>query len=284
MYDIYIYIYVSVQYCTATVLYLCTAVSRHHRHIHTVPARYRFTCETGAPPAESRKRRQPDHADLDTPSAQRPKVKENGAANPDADSWWQDDEAQPSSSNGIKAPKLFRADTANAVSTLCAISRSGRGENTAAKGAVGGSSTRGGGLDTAGAGRNRGDHIAATGAVEGNSMRGGSVDTAGAGRNRGENVAANGAGAGISTREGSLGTAGAGRNGGDGAAQGASQEEAGGVGVVEREGTPASMLGMLQVAACALCSEPLLDVCVLPCPHSFCRLCWADHVEKEGTK
>ncbi|CAM9600198.1 unnamed protein product, partial [Laminaria digitata] len=140
--------------------------------------RYRFTCETEAPPAESRKRRQPDHADLDTPSAQRPKVKENGAANPDADSWWQDDEAQPSSSNGIKAPKLFRADTANAVSTLCAISRSGRGENTAANGAIGGSSTRGGGLDTTGAGRNRGDNIAATGAVEGNSMRGGSVDTA----------------------------------------------------------------------------------------------------------
>ena len=111
------------------------------------------------------------------------------------------------------------------MSTLCAISRSGRGENTAANGAVEESSTRGESPDTLRARINR--------------------------------------------------------VGGD--TQGTVQEEAGVVGVVKREGAPAAMLDMLQMAACALCSEPLLNVCVLPCSHSFCRLCWVDHVEKKGT-
>lgn len=111
------------------------------------------------------------------------------------------------------------------MSTLCAISRSGRGENTAANGAVVGSSRRRGSLDTAPAEINL--------------------------------------------------------VGGD--AQGTAQEEADVVGVVERESASTAMLGMLEMAACALCSEPLLNVCVLPCSHSFCRLCWVDHVEEEGT-
>lgn len=288
-------------------LYLCAATSQHHRHTRTIPARYRFTCEAEPPPTESRKRRQPDDPDLEVSAAQRPKIKENGAPNPDTDSWWQEDEAQPSSSNGMKAPTLFRADTANAVSTLCAISRSGRGEKGAANGAVERSPTRGGSVDApgagrhpeetaeesstrvdsrdaAGAGRKRGENIATSGAVEGSSTRVGSLDTAGAGRNRGENIPANGAMEGSSTRGGSLDTAGAVRNRGGGAAQGAAaQEEADDDVVVYGEGTPAAMLDVLQMAVCALCSEPVLDVCVLPCPHSFCRLCWADYVEKEGT-
>lgn len=206
----------------------------------------------------------------------------------------------------MKAPTLFRADTANAVNTLCAISRSGRGENFAANGAAErsptpggsvdaagagrnpevtaeGSSTRVGSRDAAGAGRKRGENIATSGAVEGSSTRVGSLDTAGAGRNRGENIPANGAVEESSTRGGSLDTAGAVRNRGGGAAQGAAQEEADDDVVVYGEGTPAAMLEMLQMALCALCLEPVLDVCVLPCPHSFCRLCWADYVEKEGT-
>ena len=239
-------------------------------------------------------------------AAHRQKVKENGAAYSNTDSWWQDDEAQPSFSNGMKAPKLFRADTANAVSALCDISRSGRGDSIATNGAyerswtreggldapgagrnrgetVEGNSTRVGSVDTGGAGRNRGENIAATGAVEGSLTRGNSLDTAGAGRSREENISTNDAIEGSSTRGGSLHTAGEERNRRGGAVQGAVQEEAGDVVVVEREGTPAAMPEMLQLALCTLCSEPLLDVCVLPCPHSFCRLCWTDYVEAKGT-
>ena len=138
-------------------------------------------------------------------------------------------------------------------------------------------------LTLGGAGRNRGENIAATGAVEGSLTRGNSLDTAGAGRSREENISTNDAIEGSSTRGGSLHTAGEERNRRGGAVQGAVQEEAGDVVVVEREGTPAAMPEMLQLALCTLCSEPLLDVCVLPCPHSFCRLCWTDYVEAKGT-
>ena len=43
------------------------------------------------------------------------------------------------------------------------------------------------------------------------------------------------------------------------------------------------MMEVLGDAMCGLCSELLLDAGVLPCSHSFCRLCWADHVEEKGT-
>lgn len=287
-------------------LYLCAAASRHHRYTRITPTRYRFTCEAEPPPTESRKRRLPNDPDLEVSAAPRPKVKENGAVHPSTDSWWQDDEAQPSFSNGMNAPKLFRADTANAVSALCDISRSGRGDSIATNGAfeesstredsldapgvgrnrgetVEGNSTRVGSLNAAGVGRNRKENIAATGAVEGGLSRGNSLDTAGAGRSRGGNFSANDAIEGISTRGGSLHTAGGEKHWRGGAEQGAAQEEAGDVVVLEKEGTPAAMLEMLQLALCTLCSEPLLDVCVLPCPHSFCRLCWTDYVQAKGT-
>ncbi|CAN0486347.1 unnamed protein product [Ectocarpus sp. 12 AP-2014] len=43
------------------------------------------------------------------------------------------------------------------------------------------------------------------------------------------------------------------------------------------------VMEVLRDAMCGLCSELLLDAAVLPCSHSFCRLCWAEHVEEKGT-
>ncbi len=46
---------------------------------------------------------------------------------------------------------------------------------------------------------------------------------------------------------------------------------------------PSMVTEVLRDAMCGLCSELLLDAGVLPCSHSFCRMCWADHVEEKGT-
>lgn len=48
-------------------------------------------------------------------------------------------------------------------------------------------------------------------------------------------------------------------------------------------GTSEKVLEVLRDATCGLCSEFLLDASVLPCSHSFCKLCWAGHVEEKGT-
>lgn len=53
--------------------------------------------------------------------------------------------------------------------------------------------------------------------------------------------------------------------------------------VESEERMPALVLEVLSDAMCGLCSELLLDAGVLPCSHSFCRLCWADHVAKKDT-
>lgn len=53
--------------------------------------------------------------------------------------------------------------------------------------------------------------------------------------------------------------------------------------VAEAEKAPAVVLEVLRDAMCGLCSELLLDAVVLPCSHSFCKLCWADHAEAKGT-
>ncbi|CAM9342503.1 unnamed protein product, partial [Scytosiphon promiscuus] len=79
------------------------------------------------------------------------------------------------------------------------------------------------------------------------------------------------------TKSGSVGVRDEGA--GVGAAEGSSARETSGG---ARE-TPSAVVEVLRDAMCGLCSELLLDAGVLPCSHSFCRLCWADHVEKKGT-
>lgn len=72
----------------------------------------------------------------------------------------------------------------------------------------------------------------------------------------------------------------------DGAAAGGSSGGEAGVVVTvsDEEGkTPTLVTEVLRDAMCGLCSELLLDARVLPCSHSFCKLCWADHVEEKGT-
>ncbi|CAM9209724.1 unnamed protein product [Ectocarpus fasciculatus] len=73
--------------------------------------------------------------------------------------------------------------------------------------------------------------------------------------------------------------------GGDAAGGGSARGTAGAGGVVAGGGgeTPSMVVEVLRDAMCGLCSELLLDAAVLPCSHSFCRLCWADHVEEKGT-
>lgn len=44
------------------------------------------------------------------------------------------------------------------------------------------------------------------------------------------------------------------------------------------------LMEVLRDAMCGLCSEVLLDAAVLPCSHTFCRLCWANHVDKTEAK
>lgn len=48
-------------------------------------------------------------------------------------------------------------------------------------------------------------------------------------------------------------------------------------------GASKKVLEVLHDATCRLCSEVLLDASVLPCSHSFCKLCWAGYVEEKGT-
>lgn len=73
------------------------------------------------------------------------------------------------------------------------------------------------------------------------------------------------------------------------AAAGSSAENAGGAGGAVGDGgggggeTPTMVAEVLRDAMCGLCSELLLDAGVLPCSHSFCRVCWADHVAEKGT-
>ncbi|CAM9672408.1 unnamed protein product [Ectocarpus sp. 13 AM-2016] len=73
--------------------------------------------------------------------------------------------------------------------------------------------------------------------------------------------------------------------GGDAAGGGSVQGTGGAGGVVGGGGgeTPSMVMEVLRDAMCGLCSELLLDAAVLPCSHSFCRLCWAEHVEEKGT-
>lgn len=73
--------------------------------------------------------------------------------------------------------------------------------------------------------------------------------------------------------------------GGDAAGGGGVRETGGAGGVVDGAGgeTPSTVVEVLRDAMCGLCSELLLDAAVLPCSHSFCRLCWADHCEEKGT-
>ncbi|CAB1118525.1 unnamed protein product [Ectocarpus sp. CCAP 1310/34] len=73
--------------------------------------------------------------------------------------------------------------------------------------------------------------------------------------------------------------------GGDAAGGGSVQGTGGAGGVVDSGGgeTPSMVMEVLRDAMCGLCSELLLDAAVLPCSHSFCRLCWAGHVEEKGT-
>lgn len=73
--------------------------------------------------------------------------------------------------------------------------------------------------------------------------------------------------------------------GGGTPALGSVQEGLGGGdgGTESQERMPVLVLQVLGDAMCGLCSELLLDAGVLPCSHSFCRLCWADHVAEKGT-
>lgn len=76
-----------------------------------------------------------------------------------------------------------------------------------------------------------------------------------------------------------------GAGGDEAAAGGRSKGEAGSVVAVGDGGgeTPPLVTEVLRDAMCGLCSELLLDAAVLPCSHSFCRLCWTAHVEEKGT-
>lgn len=59
--------------------------------------------------------------------------------------------------------------------------------------------------------------------------------------------------------------------------------EASSVGGAEGGALPGVVLEVLRDAICGLCSELLLDAGVLPCSHSFCRMCWTDHVNAKDT-
>ncbi|CAM9861801.1 unnamed protein product, partial [Hapterophycus canaliculatus] len=82
-------------------------------------------------------------------------------------------------------------------------------------------------------------------------------------------------------KAGAAAGAGAARVGGARGASGGGEAEA----VVRGGGRGATSAAMevLRDATCGLCMQLLLDAGVLPCSHSFCRLCWDDHVRSRGT-
>lgn len=86
--------------------------------------------------------------------------------------------------------------------------------------------------------------------------------------------------------------AGSARTRSNGGGEGANGDAQANAGLVERRGkgataaaiaTATTVEEVLRDAVCGLCSEVLLDARVLPCSHSFCRLCWADHIAEKGT-
>lgn len=52
----------------------------------------------------------------------------------------------------------------------------------------------------------------------------------------------------------------------------------------DRGASANAVTDVLRDAMCGLCSELLLDAGVLPCSHSFCKLCWAERVEEKGPR
>lgn len=54
--------------------------------------------------------------------------------------------------------------------------------------------------------------------------------------------------------------------------------------VGNRKLTTSAVMEVLRDAMCGLCSEVLLDAAVLPCAHTFCKICWVDHAENKEVK